>query len=284
MTCSQVAAVLAMFFLQAAAKGGTSGTGTGSRSGSGGGGATSRSSYQSAHAYGTFVILTAGTRRRYGVFNDPNDRGECRLASEGEMRSACGNLMFSEERCHACLQCEDESCIGTVDNCDEFLSASFLECCGAGDCGGLGAGAIIGIIVGAIALFACCCFLLYLKIQENEGEDSDQQERQEKAEADSSPQAGLNPAAGSGAAVLPCQVVIGQPVSNQELMNESALMKETNLPNCIGETNLEQEVVQDADGTGGGSMGSAGGDVSGGHGPSGGSTGGCGTEGATGGQ
>eukprot|EP00439_Symbiodinium_sp_Y106_P026307 s590_g3.t1 len=232
-----------MFFLQAAAKGGTSGTGTGSRSGSGGGGATSRSSYQSAHAYGTFVILTAGTRRRYGVFNDPNDRGECRLASEGEMRSACGNLMFSEERCHACLQCEDESCIGTVDNCDEFLSASFLECCGAGDCGGLGAGAIIGIIVGAIALFACCCFLLYLKIQENEGEDSDQQERQEKAEADSSPQAGLNPAAGSGAAVLPCQVVIGQPVSNQELMNESALMKETNLPNCIGETNLEQEAM-----------------------------------------
>ena len=60
--------------------------------------------------------------------------------------------------------------------------------------------------------------------------------------------------------------------------------QETNLPNCIGETNLEQEVVQDADGTGGGSMGSAGGDVSGGHGPSGGSTGGCGTEGATGGQ
>ena len=45
---------------------------------------TSRAAYASAGAFGAVVLLSAGSRRRYGVYNDPDDSSKCLLLSLGK--------------------------------------------------------------------------------------------------------------------------------------------------------------------------------------------------------
>ena len=82
--------------------------------------------------YSPILLQYAGARRRYGTFVGATDgygtSGSCQIASELDMRNACGNLMADESQCFMCQDCETESCIASIVNCDEYLSASYYEC------------------------------------------------------------------------------------------------------------------------------------------------------------
>lgn len=65
---------------------GTGGRGYGSYSGTyygvGGGVLTSRAAFASAGAFGAVVLVTSGSRRRYGSYNDPEDSSQCQLLTD----------------------------------------------------------------------------------------------------------------------------------------------------------------------------------------------------------
>lgn len=156
--------ILALLVLGANSKGGYSG----GYSGGGGFGSssvvTNRAAFASAGAFGAVVLLSAGSRRRYGVYNDPNDQSTCVLLSEEEMQSSCLNLIGDETQCHNCIQCETEDCMYGISNCDEFLATVFSECC-IENCE---EDPTVGIIIGAvISSFVCIgiCGCMYLRMK-----------------------------------------------------------------------------------------------------------------------
>ena len=85
---------LPFLLFRADGKGGTGGSGTGGRGygsyssysgtyyGVGGGVLTSRAAFASAGAFGAVVLLTSGSRRRYGTYNDPEDSSQCQLLTD----------------------------------------------------------------------------------------------------------------------------------------------------------------------------------------------------------
>lgn len=160
---------LPLLIWQAEAKGGYSGGGySGGSFGGGyaysggyyssGGVISNRAMFATAGAFGAIVLLNAGSRRRYGVWHDESDNSNCLLASEAEMISACSNLMPNETVCHDCMACETEPCMNRINNCDDFLSTAFTECCTdeCDDGGGAVIGAIVGVVVtGLICMCAC---------------------------------------------------------------------------------------------------------------------------------
>ena len=123
---------------------------------------SSRASYASAGAFGAVVLLSAGSRRRYGTYNDGDSDGVCSLLTEEEMSSACLNLMTDATQCHDCIACETEDCMYAIANCDEYLATVYTECCVEG-CNGEG---IITIIV--LCVFGCagsfCVALFVFKV------------------------------------------------------------------------------------------------------------------------
>jgi len=137
---------------------GTGGRGYGSYSGTyygvGGGVLTSRAAFASAGAFGAVVLVTSGSRRRYGSYNDPEDSSQCQLLTEEEMRSACLNLIGNETLCHDCIACGTEDCMYGISNCDEYLSTVFRECC-VSNCDGGGGPGGSGAIVAIVAVLLC---------------------------------------------------------------------------------------------------------------------------------
>lgn len=134
---------------------------------------TNRAAFASAGAFGAVVLLSAGSRRRYGVYNDPNDQSTCVLLSEEEMQSSCLNLIGDETQCHNCIQCETEDCMYGITNCDEFLATAFSECC-IENCE---EDNTVGIIIGSV--ISCCvclgiCGCLYLRMKSAASQGSQQ--------------------------------------------------------------------------------------------------------------
>eukprot|EP00913_Durusdinium_trenchii_P023487 g22065.t1 len=124
--------IWALLLLRATGKGGTASGSYGGTGGvySGGGIVASRAAYASTGAFAAVVLLSAGSRRRYGTYYDPQDRRcLCTLLSEDEMNSSCSNLIGNETVCHDCIACETEDCMTEISNCDEFLATVFTECC-----------------------------------------------------------------------------------------------------------------------------------------------------------
>lgn len=124
--------IWALLLLRATGKGGTASGSYGGTGGvySGGGIVASRAAYASIGAFAAVVLLSAGSRRRYGTYYDPQDAGGlCTLLSEDEMNSSCSNLIGNETVCHDCIACETEDCMTEISNCDEFLATVFTECC-----------------------------------------------------------------------------------------------------------------------------------------------------------
>mmetsp|Transcript_13915 Transcript_13915/g.33079 ORF Transcript_13915/g.33079 Transcript_13915/m.33079 type:complete len:229 (+) Transcript_13915:43-729(+) len=176
--------ILALLVLRASAKGGYSGgySGGGSYGGYssfGGGMMHSRTAYASAGAFGAVVLLSAGSRRRYGTYNDGNNNGVCSLLTEEEMSSACLNLMTNATICHDCIACETEDCMYAIPNCDEYLSTVYTECC-VEDCNG--EGMISSIIVVIAFVLICCCsvamFFYMMKRKSSSGGSQDQHDEQ----------------------------------------------------------------------------------------------------------
>lgn len=71
---------------------GTGGRGYGSYSGTyygvGGGVLTSRAAFASAGTFGAVVLVTSGSRRRYGSYNDPEDSSQCQLLTDTLLNSS----------------------------------------------------------------------------------------------------------------------------------------------------------------------------------------------------
>ncbi|CAL1174106.1 unnamed protein product, partial [Cladocopium goreaui] len=131
---------------------------------------TNRAAYASAGAFGAVVLLSAGSRRRYGVYNDPNDQSTCVLLSEEEMQSSCLNLTGDNTQCHNCIQCETEDCMYGISNCDEFLATVFSECCIENCEEDPTVGIIIGAVISSFVCIGICgCMFLRMKSATSQG-------------------------------------------------------------------------------------------------------------------
>mmetsp|Transcript_36055 Transcript_36055/g.50270 ORF Transcript_36055/g.50270 Transcript_36055/m.50270 type:complete len:220 (+) Transcript_36055:49-708(+) len=157
--------ILALLILGANGKGGYSGGGYSGGGAFGGGGVvTSRAAFASAGAFGAVVLLSSGTRRRYGTYNDPNDSSMCMMLTEEEMRSSCLNLIGDENTCHDCIACETEDCMYGITNCDEYLASVFTECCIENCEEDNTIAVIIGFVVSScICIGICGCLFMRMK-------------------------------------------------------------------------------------------------------------------------
>mmetsp|Transcript_59348 Transcript_59348/g.130296 ORF Transcript_59348/g.130296 Transcript_59348/m.130296 type:complete len:201 (-) Transcript_59348:102-704(-) len=160
----------ALFILGVNSKGGSDKGGANNvQQYSGGGGVvTSPAAFASAGAFGAVVLLTAGSRRRYGTYHDANDVSMCDLRPEEEMQSSCLNLIGDEDKCHECLACETEDCMYNILNCDEYLATVFTECC-VENCGDDLAGIVIGFFA-SICVCAGVCGCLWLRYKSSRQE------------------------------------------------------------------------------------------------------------------
>jgi len=160
-------------------KGSSSGSSGGRSSGGifGGGGVTTRSrATMGVAAYMSFILMSGGSRRRYGTYNqeDGRDGVQCTMKSEAEVEAACMNLIggnytnytnYTEDYCFPCIACESTACVEGITatdgyDCTDFLGEAFSECTEEEDGDFTWLLVVVGIIVGM-----CCCVACFKNSQ-----------------------------------------------------------------------------------------------------------------------
>jgi hypothetical protein len=164
--------------------GGTSGGGkSGGSGGIGGGRVTTHSrATMGVGAYMTFIMMSGGSRRRYGTYEQEEGRDgvQCTMKSEAEVEEACMNRVgsnysnYTEDYCFPCIECESTPCVEGITasygyDCAEFLGDAYSECTEEEDSDLTWLWVVLGSIVGI-----CCCCVCYtnsrgIQFQRNSG-------------------------------------------------------------------------------------------------------------------
>merc|ERR1719293_381355 len=118
-------------------------TGSSARAGGVGGEAVTTHSRATVGAggYMHFIIMSGGSRRRYGTYDQEKGKGgvQCTMKSKAEVEAACmsrvgsSHANYTEGYCFPCIECESTACVEGVTvtdgyDCTELLGEAYSEC------------------------------------------------------------------------------------------------------------------------------------------------------------